>query len=259
MNKQIANWQGKHVWIVGASSGIGEALAKLLLSKGAVLALSARRAEPLGAILSAATAEQASAMHLILPLDTTIPEQLSAAHEQMRKEWPRLDVVVWLAGTYQAMRADALDLPVIHQTIAANLTSVYNGLSVFLPTMIKQKSGIVTLVSSVAGYSGLPKALVYGPTKAALINLAEVLYTDLKPHGISVYLVNPGFVATPLTAQNEFKMPALITSEVAALEIVKGLEKGNFEIHFPKRFTRVLKFLRILPYRLYFALTKNLP
>ena len=88
--------------------------------------------------------------------------------------------------------------------------------------------------------------------------MAEVLYTDLKPHGISVYLVNPGFVATPLTAQNEFKMPALITSEVAALEIVKGLEKGNFEIHFPKRFTRVLKFLRILPYRLYFALTKNL-
>ena len=258
MNQRIANWQGKHVWIVGASSGIGEALARLLLAQGAILALSSRRAEPLTAIVQSATPEQAQAKHLVLPLDTTIPEQISAAHAKLRANWPRLDVVVWLAGTYQAMRADAMDLPVIHQTIAANLTSVYNGLSTFVPTMIEQKNGVVALVSSVAGYSGLPKALVYGPTKAALINLAEVLYTDLKPHGISVYLVNPGFVATPLTAQNEFKMPALITSQEAALQIVKGLEKGSFEIHFPKRFTRVLKFLRILPYRLYFALTKNL-
>jgi short-subunit dehydrogenase len=98
---------------------------------------------------------------------------------------------------------------------------------------------------------------VYGPTKAALINLAEVLYNDLKPSGVSVYLINPGFVKTPLTDQNEFKMPALISSKDAAEQILKGFAKGQFEIHFPKRFTRILKTLRLLPYRLYFALIKN--
>jgi short-subunit dehydrogenase len=128
---------------------------------------------------------------------------------------------------------------------------------VYLPAMLEAKTGGIALVSSVAGYRGLPKAIVYGPTKAALINLAEVLYNDLKPSGISVYLINPGFVKTPLTDQNEFKMPALISSTDAAEQILKGFARGHFEIHFPKRFTRVLKTLRLLPYRLYFALIKN--
>jgi short-subunit dehydrogenase len=162
-----------------------------------------------------------------------------------------------LAGTYKAMRADALDLPLIKETIDANLTSIYNGLDVYLPGLIAQKTGTLVLVSSVAGYRGLPKALVYGPTKAAVINLAEVLYNDLKPFGISVFLVNPGFVKTPLTDQNDFKMPALISSEEAASEILNGLATGHFEIHFPKRFTRIMKFMRHLPYSLYFAMIKK--
>jgi short-subunit dehydrogenase len=109
----------------------------------------------------------------------------------------------------------------------------------------------------VAGYRGLPKSLVYGPTKAALINLAETLYLDLKEKGLDIYVINPGFVKTPMTAGNDFHMPSLITPEVAAEEIIKGFEHGEFEIHFPKRFTRMLKTLRHLPYSLYFAAIKR--
>jgi short-subunit dehydrogenase len=255
LNVPIDQWQGKNVWLVGASSGIGEALAKKLMALGANVALSARRKEPLDALVAGNTHAQST--HLVLPMDATVSEQVKAAHQAIRQHWPKIDLIIWLAGTYKAMRADALDLPLIKQTIDANLTSVYNGLDAFLPDLIAQKSGAIALVSSVAGFRGLPKAIVYGPTKAALINLAEVLYNDLKPYGISVFLINPGFVETPLTAQNEFKMPALISSEQAADEIIKGFAKGRFEMHFPKRFTRILKLMRLLPYRIYFALVKN--
>jgi len=123
-----------------------------------------------------------------------------------------------------------------------------------LPALLAQGKGAIGLVSSVAGFRGLPKALVYGASKAGLINFAETLYMDLRPRGLGVYLINPGFVKTPLTDRNEFRMPALITAEEAADEILAGLRAGMFEIHFPRRFTGVLKLLRLLPYRAYFAL-----
>jgi short-subunit dehydrogenase len=255
LNVSIDQWQAKNVWVVGASSGIGEALAKKLIALGANVAVSARRKEPLDALI--ASHPNAKTKHIVVAMDVTDSEQVKTAHRTIRAQWPKIDLIVWLAGTYKAMRADTLDLPLIKQTVDANFTSVYNGLDAFLPDLITQKSGAIALVSSVAGFRGLPKALVYGPTKAAMINLAEVLYNDLKPYGISVFLINPGFVETPLTAQNEFKMPALISSEQAADEILKGFAKGQFEMHFPKRFTRLLKLMRLLPYRIYFALVKN--
>jgi short-subunit dehydrogenase len=255
LNVAIDQWVGKNVWIVGASSGIGQSLAKKLIALGANVALSSRRKEPLDVLVAGSTNKQAK--HIVATMDVTDSEQVKAAHRVIREQWSRIDLIVWLAGTYKAMRADSLDLALIKQTIDANLLSVYNGLDAFLPDLIAQKSGALALVSSVAGFRGLPKAIVYGPTKAALINLAEVLYNDLKPYGLSVYLINPGFVETPLTAQNEFKMPALISSDTAADEILKGFRKGVFEMHFPKRFTSLLKLLRLLPYRLYFALVKN--
>ena len=117
--------------------------------------------------------------------------------------------------------------------------------------------GHISLISSVAGFRGLPQGLAYGPTKAALINLAETLYLDLQPQGLGVSVINPGFVETPLTAQNDFPMPALISPDQAALAIVQGWSRGDFEIHFPKRFTRWMKLLRLLPYRLYFAAVRS--
>ena len=123
-----------------------------------------------------------------------------------------------------------------------------------LPQLLRQGAGGVGIVASVAGYGGLPKALVYGPTKAALINLSESLYLDLRPRGIAVYQINPGFVDTPLTAHNDFPMPALMSTNDAALALVDGLEKGQFHIHFPRRFTNALRLARLLPYRAYFWL-----
>jgi short-subunit dehydrogenase len=126
-----------------------------------------------------------------------------------------------------------------------------------LPVFTRQRQGHLSLVSSVAGFRGLPQGLAYGPTKASLINLAETLYLDMQQLGVGVSLVNPGFVETPLTAQNKFKMPALISTQEAAQAILKGWAQGQFEIHFPKRFTLWMKALRHLPYTLYFGVVRR--
>ena len=159
-----------------------------------------------------------------------------------------------VAGAYNEMRADSFDLAIVNQLIDVNLRGVFNCLDAVLPTLLVQNQGGIGIVSSVAGFSGLPKALIYGPTKAALINLCESLYLDLHPRGNAVYLINPGFVETPATAGNAFTMPALISAERAAEEIIGGMERGHFHIHFPKRFTNWLRMARLLPYRCYFWL-----
>ncbi|MGZ5101234.1 MAG: SDR family NAD(P)-dependent oxidoreductase [Usitatibacter sp.] len=172
--------------------------------------------------------------------------------------WGGNDLVVLMAGEYKPMRAWKIDLDTARAMVETNLMGFFNVLGAAVPTLLKQGEGNIVLVSSVAGYRGLPKSLVYGPTKAAIINLGETLYLDLRPKGIGVCVVNPGFVKTPLTAQNDFKMPALISPEEAAAEILAGLERGEFEIHFPRRFTRVLRMLRLLPYSLYFPAIRRL-
>ena len=131
-------------------------------------------------------------------------------------------------------------------------------LAAVLPVLRRQGQGHVSLVSSVAGFRGLPQSLAYGPTKAALTHLAEVLYLDLHPLGLGVSVIHPGFVQTPLTAQNTFAMPALITPDVAAERMLAGWAKGAFEVQFPKRFTLWMQLLRILPNRLAFAAVRRM-
>jgi NAD(P)-dependent dehydrogenase (short-subunit alcohol dehydrogenase family) len=138
-----------------------------------------------------------------------------------------------------------------------NYTGALLLLDAVLPALLAQGRGHLSLVSSVAGYRGLPNSLAYGPTKAALTHLAEILYLDLKDRGIGVSVVHPGFVATPLTEQNNFHMPALISPAQAAQAMLQGWRDGLFDIHFPKRFTRVMRLLRILPYRWYFPLVRK--
>lgn len=253
LNNKITDWSKQRVWIVGASTGIGAALADLLHTRGAKVAVSARSADKLAAMVMRLGQSRAMA----LPLDITDVETIKLAEQQLIAAWGGYDLVIFMAGDYTAMRAWEIDLAVAQRMVDVNWTGFMNGLSVVIPTLMKQKTGGIALVSSVAGYRGLPKSLVYGPTKAALINLAETLYIDLKEKGLDIYLINPGFVKTPLTAQNDFEMPSIITPEVAALEIEKGLANGEFEIHFPKRFTNVLKLLRHLPYSLYFRAIKK--
>lgn len=248
MNPVIRDWSGKRVWVIGASTGIGAETARLLLAKGAQVALSARRLDALERIAAG------NPKAITVTVDIIDPATVIAARDKILAQWPAIDLVLVVAGGYNEMRADQFDLAVANDLLDLNVRGVYNCLSVVLPLLIQQGSGGLGIVGSVAGYGGLPKALIYGATKAAIINLCESLYLDLHPRGIAVYLINPGFVDTPLTSKNDFKMPALMSASDAGAALVHGLERGDFHIHFPKRFTNVLRFARLLPYRLYFAL-----
>ncbi|MDD3352289.1 SDR family NAD(P)-dependent oxidoreductase [Zoogloea sp.] len=248
LNTPITDWQDRRVWIVGASTGIGAALAVELNSRGARLALSARNGERLRHLC----ADLRDA--LALPMDVTDAGAFTPALMEILDAWGGVDLVIFNAGTYEPLRAWELTTDNARHTVHTNLLGVMDGAAAVLPQLLLQGHGALAIVGSVAGYRGLPRALAYGPSKAALINFAETLYLDLAPKGVSVFLINPGFVATPLTAQNDFEMPALLTAADAAQRIVKGFARGGFEIHFPKRFTGVLKLMRLLPARWYFRL-----
>jgi NAD(P)-dependent dehydrogenase (short-subunit alcohol dehydrogenase family) len=248
MNPRIDSWSGKRVWMIGASTGIGAAAAAQLLRQGARVALSARNA----ARLDAAAAGSSNAV--ALPLDVTDHASVLAARDAIDAAWGGIDLVLVVAGGYNEMRADSFDLAAANAMVDLNLRGAFNCLDAVLPVLLRQGAGGIGIVASVAGFGGLPKALVYGPTKAALINLAESLYLDLRPRGIAVYQINPGFVDTPLTAHNDFPMPAIISADEAAAAMLKGIEHGQFHVHFPRRFTNSMRLARLLPYRAYFWL-----
>ena len=251
MNDRIEDWSGKRVWLLGASSGIGAALGTLLLARGARVAFSARNAARLAEL--AGDDERT----LVLPCDAADEASLHAAWEGLLAAWGGIDVALYVAGDYLPMRAWQLDAARARQMIAVNFGGAVSFAACVVPQLLRQGSGQIGFVASVAGYRGLPKSLIYGPTKAALINFAEALYLDLEPKGIGVRVINPGFVATPLTARNDFAMPALLTPEEAAQQTIAGFASGAFEIHYPKRFTLVLKVLAHLPYRVYFPLIRR--
>lgn len=252
LNRPIREWRDLRVWVIGASSGIGAGLATALLARGARVALSARRGDELRRL-----AAQHGGQALAVPLDVTDATATTPALQQVVAAWGGVDLVVLCSGTHQPVRAWELDAAVARKLVDVNVNGVFNCLQPVLAQLLRQGAGGVAVVSSVAGYGGLPTALVYGATKAALINMSETLYLDLAPRGIAVYVINPGFVKTPLTDRNQFPMPALISVEAAAAAIVAGFERGDFEIHFPRRFTLWLKLLRLLPYRWYFALVRR--
>jgi NAD(P)-dependent dehydrogenase (short-subunit alcohol dehydrogenase family) len=251
LNPRITDWNGQVCWLVGASSGIGRATAEQLHAAGATVIVSARNAAALQEFAHGHDRGHA------LPLDATDREAVHAATKTIVAQHGRIDLVMYCAGHYKAQRATAYDLDEMQKHQQINVTGAYIVLDAVLPHLLRQAAAKqhahISLVASVAGYRGLPNALAYGPTKAALINLGEILYLDLQPQGIGVSVINPGFVETPLTAGNTFAMPALITPAEAATQICKGWAAGDFEIHFPKRFTLWLKAMKLLTDGLYFA------
>jgi len=249
-NPPITDWQGKSVWIIGASSGIGRATAAALHALGARVTVSARNVQALQEFVDQHPGSAA------LPLDSTDPQAVNQCVRSLLAAGAP-DCVMYCAGHYQAMRASALDLPDMLRHLQVNYQGALYLLDALLPALRQRGSGHLSFVSSVAGYRGLPNSLAYGPTKAALTNLAETLYLDLQADGIGVSVINPGFVETPLTAGNTFTMPGLITPAQAAQAIVQGWARGSFEIHFPKRFTLWMKALRIMPNRWYFYLVRK--
>ncbi len=249
-NLPINDWRGKTVWLVGASSGIGRATAHALHAQGAKVIVSARSQQALDTF----AAEHPGAS--VLAMDAADAASAEAAAQTVLSAGP-LDLVLYCAGYYKEMRATQFDLANMLRHNQVNYVGALYLLSAVLPHFLARKAGHISLVSSVAGYRGLPQGLAYGPTKAALINLAETLYVDLKDSHVGVSLICPGFVETPLTAQNKFSMPGLIKPEQAADEILSGWAKGQFEIHFPKRFTLWMKTLALLPAALYFPVIRK--
>lgn len=248
-NPKITDWRGKRVWLLGASSGIGAALAGQLAAAGARLALSARR--------RAALEELVLPGARLLPLDVTDATALTAAARQLLDEWGEIDLAIYLAGDYRPMPVAEIDLAELSRLWVVNYTGAANLAATLVPEALTGRVHGMAMVASVAGYRGLPKALAYGPPKAALIHLAEILHLELAPRGIGVWLVSPGFVSTRLTAQNDFSMPALIAPEAAAQAMLKGFAGGGFEIDFPRRFTRILRCITRLPYRWYFPFIRR--
>jgi NAD(P)-dependent dehydrogenase (short-subunit alcohol dehydrogenase family) len=249
-NPPFTDWHGKSVWLVGASSGIGRATAHALHAQGAKVFVSARNQ----AALDVFAAEHPGAV--ALALDAGDAASVKAAAQAVLGAGP-LDLVLYCAGYYKEMRATEFDMKVMLQHQQVNYVGALYVLDAVLPHFVKRQAGHISLVSSVAGYRGLPKSLAYGPTKAALINLAETLYVDLQDSHVGVSLICPGFVETPLTAGNQFSMPGLIKPEQAAAEILRGWQRGAFEIHFPKRFTLWMKALSLLPGALYFPVIRK--
>jgi NAD(P)-dependent dehydrogenase (short-subunit alcohol dehydrogenase family) len=253
LNPRITDWRELRVWVIGASSGIGEATAAALHARGAQVLVSARNAASLDAFVKRHTGGGGAQAW---PLDVTDAAGVKATAQAILAQGP-LDLVLYCAGHYSEMRATEIDMADLKKHLAINYTGVLHVIDAVLPAMTARGAGHLSVISSVAGFRGLPKSLAYGPTKAALTNLAENLYLDLEPLGLGVSVIHPGFVKTLLTAQNDFTMPALITPAQAAQAMIAGWAKGDFDIHFPKRFTRVMKLLRLLPYRAYFPAVRR--
>ncbi|WP_027707785.1 SDR family NAD(P)-dependent oxidoreductase [Zooshikella ganghwensis] len=248
------NISGKSFWLVGASSGIGRSLALQLAAQGGNVAVSARNGQALTELQSQAQSLPGS-IHAF-PLDATDREACHHTLAEIQKELGPVNISVLNAGVYQPMTVSDFNAQTCEHIFTVNVMSTINCLEALLQKVEGLEQILIT--GSVAGYRGLPLAGAYGASKAALINLAEGFRSGFLKRGIQLRVINPGFVETPMTAKNTFKMPALISSDDAAKAIIAGLSKSGFEITFPKRFTWWLKLLRILPYYCYFPLLKRL-
>ncbi|CDK99993.1 putative metabolite dehydrogenase, NAD-binding [Magnetospirillum gryphiswaldense MSR-1 v2] len=236
------------VWITGAGSGIGAALAQRLAATGNDVVASGRRPQPLAALA-------ASYPGRIRPMPVDVTDRDAVARTV--KAMGAVDMAVLCAGDHRPTPAQAFDAETVRHLLEVNLMGTVHCLEALLPAMLERRRGHLVLVASVAGYRGLPTAAGYSASKAAVIALAESLRLDLAGSGVRVTLVNPGFVDTPLTRRNSFAMPDIISPATAADHVLRGLDGNGFEIAFPRRFALAMKLLRILPDRVYFPLMRK--
>lgn len=241
------------IWIIGASDGIGKALAIKLAEAGHVLALSARNEQALTLLSKDLDGDH----HLVMPLDVSNAEMIKAAQAQLKADWGRVDRVIFMAGLYRPTQIKHMAQDDIEKIIAVNLTGAMIFTRIILDWLLEADRTQLAICASVAGYIGLPNSQPYGASKAGLINFTESLAAEMRGTKLDIKLINPGFVETRLTAQNQFKMPMIQTPEAAAAAIIKGLAGNKFEIAFPRSFVRMLKLLSLIPYRLYFKLAPN--
>ena len=238
----------KKIWITGASSGIGKAVAEKFASEGWKVAASARRKEIL---------DEMSKHENIFsyPLDVTNQDQIKNSFDKIINDFNGLDLCLFSSGTYDPKLEQEINVKQNKFVMETNFFGVLYCINTVEKYFKEKKDGHISIVSSVAAYRGLPNSSGYGPSKAALTNLTESLYFDFKKHDVRISLISPGFIKTPLTDKNEFPMPFIKSPEFAAKKMFDGLTKSkSFEIHFPKELTFLLKFLRVLPYKIYLFL-----
>ena len=239
----------KTIWITGGSTGIGKALAIKFANKGWNVAVSARRVELLSELSN--LYENISAF----PLDVTDKYKCKEVFNEIKNTFENIDLCFFSTGTWDPKKEKDIDVDQIENVFKVNFFGTVNSIKAVEEYFKNKKSGIIAIVSSIAGYRGLPNSTGYGPSKSALNNLAESLYFDFKRDNVRVCLVSPGFIKTPMTDKNDFKMPFIKTPEYAADKIYDGLiNKNVFEIHFPKALTITLKLLSFLPSKVYFNL-----
>ena len=233
----MIDFSGKTYWLIGASEGMGRALAKQLNAQGAHLILSARNAERLDTL----STEISNAR--VLPLDVTDTDAVRQAAASIRE----LHGVIYNVGTYEPMRTTEWNSETALAMCDVNFTGALRVLGEVVPRFVNQSHGDITLVGSLAGYRGLPAAIGYGASKAALVSLAETMRFDLKGTGVVVRLVNPGFIKTRLTQKNDFRMPMLMTPEDAAQRVLKAMKRRRFRTDFPAPFSWLIRCVDRLP------------
>ena len=243
----------KTIWITGGSTGIGKALAIKFASKGWDVAVSARRIELLNELSN--SYENIS----VFPLDVTDKQKCKEVFNEIKNKYEDIDICFFSTGTWDPKKEKNIDIERMEDVFKVNFFGTVNTIKAVEQYFRDKKRGIITIVSSIAGYRGLPNSTGYGPSKSALNNLAESLFFDFKRFNVRICLVSPGFIKTPMTDKNDFKMPFLKTPEYAADKIYDGLVNKNvFEIHFPKSLTLILKILSFLPSKIYFGIISKM-
>lgn len=243
----MRGWQGKRYWIVGASAGLGRAVAAELAGRGADLILSARDREALEDVK-----REISGSARVVPMDVRDNDSIARA----AREAGKVDGLVYLAGTYWPMAATDYDREKAETMLDVNLTGAARVLGAVLPGMVARDSGHVVLTGSLSGFRGLPGAIGYGASKAGLMSLAESLRADLQGTGVEVQLVNPGFVETRLTAKNNFAMPFIMKPEAAAKTFVRHMDGSSFSRNFPTLFSLLFRLSQCLPDAVYYRILK---
>ncbi|MDA9188756.1 SDR family NAD(P)-dependent oxidoreductase [Candidatus Pelagibacter sp.] len=239
----------KVIWITGASSGIGKALAIKFAENGWLVAASARRENLLNEL------KKINQSIIPFPLDVTEIDSCKLVAKNIIKQFDNIDICVFGTGMHDPKSEKRFNLDKIREIMEVNYFGTMNSINSIYDYFSEKKNGQISIISSVAGYRGLPAAGAYCASKSALTSFAESLNFDMQMKNVRVSLISPGFIKTPMTDQNDFPMPMIKTPEFAADEIYKGLvTKKGFEIHFPKAFTYFLKFLQMLPSSLYFKL-----
>jgi len=237
---------GTVAWVVGGSSGIGAAVACELQSRGALVAISARRQDQLD--------EVSDGTMLAVAADVTDPASMTAAASRIREDLGPIDLAVLSAGYWKQMTGNDWDSESFDRHVQVNLIGMSNSIAAVLPDMLARHTGVIAGISSVAGYRGLTGSAAYGATKAGQINLLESLRIQVARAGVRVITVCPGFVRTDLTTGNTFPMPFIIDADTAGRAICDGIERGHTEIVFPLQMALLMKAARLVPVALWSAL-----